>query len=174
MSFAMKLLHRLSTAVLAAVGLAACSPLQILNTLSSDPDSRVAADIAYGEGARRRLDIYAPPNASNAPVVVFFYGGSWNSGSREDYEFVGRALASRGIVAVLADYRIYPEVRYPSFLRDSAEAVAWTVGEIDRYGGDAERLFVMGHSAGAYNAAMIALDGRWLAEYGIEPSVFVG
>jgi acetyl esterase/lipase len=103
-------------------------------------------------------------------VVVFFYGGNWVSGERADYAFVGRALASRGIVTVVADYRLYPEVSYPDFLRDAAQAVAWTAREVARYGGDPKRLYVMGHSAGAYNAAMVALDPRWLAEFGMRPA----
>lgn len=103
------------------------------------------------------------PGSAGAPVVVFFYGGNWNSGNRGDYAFVGEALASRGIVAVIADYRLYPHVRYPSFLEDGARAVSWATDHVQRFGGDPKRLFLMGHSAGAYNAAMIALDRRWLA-----------
>lgn len=153
--------------------LAACSPLTIINSLSRS-DARVTHGVAYGEGARRMLDIYTPANASGAPVVVFFYGGSWNSGERADYEFVGQSLASRGIVVVIPDYRLYPEVRYPAFLDDTAQAVAWTAKHVGDYGGDAKRLFVMGHSAGGYNAAMIALDGRWLGKQGMSPAILRG
>jgi acetyl esterase/lipase len=102
-------------------------------------------------------------------VVVFFYGGSWNSGSRVDYRFVGEALASRGIVTVVADYRLYPQVRYPLFLRDGARAVAWTKAHIREFSGNPQRLYVMGHSSGGYNAAMLALDGEWLAAVGMSP-----
>jgi acetyl esterase/lipase len=105
---------------------------------------------------------------------VFFYGGSWNRGRRADYRFVGRALASRGIVVVIPDYRVYPQVRYPDFLRDGARAVAWTRREIGAHGGDPGRLFVAGHSAGAYNAAMLALDPRWLGEAGLSPAALAG
>lgn len=156
-------------------GLAACSPLGVINALGVREDVRVDAGIAYGEGERRRLDVYAPAGAIEpAPVVVFFYGGSWNNGSRSDYAFVGHALASRGMVTVVADYRLYPEVRYPAFLEDSAHAVAWAAREIGRYGGNPQRLFVMGHSAGGYNAAMLALDARWLRGAGADPSMLDG
>jgi acetyl esterase/lipase len=112
--------------------------------------------------------------AKGWPVVVFFYGGAWNRGERADHRFVGEALASRGIIAVLADYGLYPQVRYPEFLRDCARAVAWVHREAGRYDGDLGRLYVMGHSAGGYNAAMMALDARWLAEQGLSPAIFKG
>lgn len=164
-------LKLLVAAPLLVMALAACSPLTALNALSPGGDAERTTDLAYGDGPRRKLDIYRPLNAHGpAPVVVFFYGGNWVAGERADYAFVGRALASRGIVAVIADYRLYPQVSYPDFLRDAAQAVAWTRREVARYGGDPQRLYVMGHSAGAYNAAMVALDGRWLAEQGMAPS----
>lgn len=157
------------------LALAACAPLKTLNALSPAGASECIAGVAYGEGPRRKLDIYRPRDLRGpAPVVVFFYGGNWVAGERSDYAFVGRALASRGIVAVIADYRLHPEVSYPDFLRDAAQAVAWAAREVRRYGGDPKRLFVMGHSAGAYNAAMVALDPRWLAEQGMAPSSLRG
>src|SRR5471030_650300 len=157
------------------VALAACSPLTVINAMSSAGGAVLTPDLAYGSGPRNKLDIYRPKDAAGpAPVVVFFYGGNWTSGQRADYAFVGRALAARGIVTVIADYRLYPEVRYPDFLDDSARAVAWTYREVARYGGDPQRLFVMGHSAGAYNAAMIALDARWLGKQGLSPQVLRG
>lgn len=107
-------------------------------------------------------------------MVVFFYGGSWNSGSRNDYDFVGEALASRGMVAVLADYRLYPQVRYPAFLEDAARAVAWTHEHIDEFGADPRRLYLMGHSSGAYNVAMLALDSRLLGQVGLTPQIIKG
>lgn len=166
----------LLTLVLVLFGaLAACSPLRTLNALTPSRTYTLTEDVAYGADPRMRLDVYTPADQrATAPVVVFFYGGSWNSGDRKDYKFVGEALASRGIVTVIADYRLYPQVRYPAFLEDSAAAVAWTAREIRRYGGDPSRLFVMGHSAGAYNAAMVALDGRWLAASGSKPAALRG
>jgi len=153
------------------LALAACSPLTALNALSPGGASERTVDLSYGDGPRHKLDVYRPREAAApAPVVVFFYGGNWVGGDRADYAFVGRALAARGIVAVIADYRLYPEVSYPDFLKDVAQAVAWTRREAAHYGGDTKRLYVMGHSSGAYNAAMIALDRRWLAEQGMAPS----
>lgn len=133
--------------------------------------------LPYGGDPRQRLDLHLPHGAAPAggwPVVVFFYGGSWNRGSRSDYRFVGRALASRGVVAVVPDYRVYPQVRYPEFLRDGAAAVAWTRREIGARGGDVGRILLMGHSAGAYNAAMLALDPRWLPEAGAARNQLAG
>lgn len=129
-------------------------------------------DLAYGDGPRRRLDVYRPAALATddkAPVVVFLYGGSWREGDKADYRFVADALTARGIVTVIADYRLFPEVGYPGFLDDSAAAVAWTFAEIGRFGGDPRRIFVAGHSAGAYNAAMVAFDPRWLRPFGLSP-----
>lgn len=155
--------------------LAACSPIKVLNALTPSSTFTKTSAIAYGTDARQKLDIYRPlPAISNAPVVVFFYGGSWNSGSRDDYGFVGEALASRGMVVVIADYRLYPQVRYPAFLQDGAQAVAWTYHHIADYGADPQQLYVMGHSSGAYNASMLALDARWLKAVGLAPSIFKG
>ena len=122
------------------------------------------AGVAYGAGPRQRLDVYAPvaPQNSLRPVVVFFYGGAWSSGRREDYAFVGRALAAQGFVVVVPDYRLVPEVRFPTFLEDSAAAVRWARENAAAFGGDGKRITLVGHSAGAYNAAMLALDPRWL------------
>lgn len=134
---------------------------------------------AYGPLERQRADVYLPP-ASLArpsggwPLVVFFYGGSWRSGERADYAFVGRSLASRGMAVVVADYRLYPEALYPDFIEDSARAVAWAWGQAQSWQVDRRRVFVMGHSAGAYNAAMVALDARWLRPHGLAPSQLAG
>ena len=155
--------------------IAACSPLTAINAVTSGSASEKELAISYGDDVRNQLDIYRPRTGNGAaPVVVFFYGGSWNMGSRTDYAFVGEALAERGIVAVLADYRLYPQVRYPDFVDDSARAVAWTLKEIQRHGGDPKRVFVMGHSAGAYNAAMVAIDKRWLAAAGASTDALRG
>jgi acetyl esterase/lipase len=158
----------------AALALTACSPLKILNATVPDNASRVVAGIPYGADPRQELDVYVPPGVATPPVVVFFYGGNWDSGSRGQYKFVGDALASRGIMAVIADYRVYPQVTYPAFVEDAAGAVAWTLRHIGEYGGDAHHVFVAGHSAGAYNAAMVALDPRWLGEFGATPGMLSG
>jgi acetyl esterase/lipase len=128
---------------------------------------RVATNIAYAQGPRHSLDIYAPVSAgAERPVIVFFYGGSWNSGYRQGYEFAGRALAAQGFVVVIPDYRLVPDVRYPGFLADCASAILWTRAHIGQYGGDGSRIVLAGHSAGAYNAAEVALDPAWLGAQG--------
>ncbi len=162
-------------ALLAAAPLAGCSWGGAL-AATTPADVRVGEGLAYGDDPRQRLDVVAPAAtpAGGAPVAVFFYGGSWNSGERADYRFVGRALASRGIVCVIPDYRVYPQVRYPDFLRDGARALAWTRRGIRAHGGDPARVFVAGPSAGAYNAAMLALDPRWLGETGLAPDALAG
>jgi acetyl esterase/lipase len=126
---------------------------------------RVASGIAYGAGPRHSLDIYAPTTPrKNLPVIVFFYGGSWKGGYRQGYEFAGRALAAQGFVVVVPDYRILPEVHYPAFLKDCADAVQWTQAHIAEYEGDPAQIVLAGHSAGAYNAVEIALDPQWLGD----------
>jgi len=127
----------------------------------------VAHSLAYGAGTRHTLDICRPNDADAAPVVVFFYGGGWRSGRKGIYRYAAKALARLGYVAVVPDYRIYPEVRYPDFLDDGARAVRWVRDNVGRYGGDPEKLFLMGHSAGAHIAAMLAVDARWLDAVGL-------
>ena len=110
--------------------LSACSALDVLNATVATDTYRASLGLPYGSDPRQKLDVYQPsptpsPAASKAPMVVFFYGGSWSSGNRADYRFVGEALASQGIVAVVADYRLSPAARYPAFVRDSAAAVRW-------------------------------------------------
>ena len=162
----------------ALLGLAACAPLRTLNVLASASGGyTVAPDIAYGSLTAQKLDVYTPTSVAPPggwPLVVFFYGGSWNSGARADYKFVGSALAARGVLVLVADYRLYPEVRYPEFLNDSALALAWGLTEAGRLGANPKRVFVMGHSAGAYNAAMLALDARWLGATGHAPAELAG
>ena len=155
--------------------LTACSGADLLNATVATDTYRRTEGVAYGNDPRQLLDVYQPDAATrNAPMVVFFYGGSWSSGERADYRFVGEALASKGIVAVVADYRLSPAFRYPAFVQDSASAVRWAFDHAAEFGGDAQRIFVMGHSAGAYNAAMVALDSRWLAAVGLRPSRLAG
>lgn len=171
-------MHRLLTLLFLALStlLSACSPVSLLNALTPSDTYTKTSGIAYGSDPRQRLDIYSPTHKKTGPtpVVLFFYGGSWNSGERDDYRFVGEALASHGYVTVIADYRLYPQVRYPDFLKDGAYAFAWIEQHITDYGGDPEHLFLMGHSAGAYNAAMLALDPRLLAEVNQTPNAIRG
>jgi len=129
----------------------------------------VTRSAAYAGGARQGLDIYRRRGVEAAPVVVFFYGGGWRSGNKTLYSYVGKVLSRRGYLAVLPDYRIYPEVRYPAFLEDGALALRWVKDNAGRFGGDADKVFVMGHSAGAHIAAMLATDPRWLAAVDLAP-----
>lgn len=155
------------SALLAGGAAAACSPFRLLNALPADPARVVARDLAYGEGPRRALDVYAPRRgAGPAPVLVFFYGGSWASGAKADYAFAARSLAAEGFVVVLPDYRLVPDVRFPGFVEDAAAAVAFARAHVAEWGGDPGRLALAGHSAGAYLAAMVALDPTWLARAG--------
>ncbi|MEO7056020.1 MAG: alpha/beta hydrolase, partial [Caldimonas sp.] len=139
----------------AVVALAACSPLGALNALVRSDTYQLGEGVAYGPLPRQKLDVYKPVAAAPAagwPVVVFFYGGFWTSGERADYKFVGAALAERGVLTLVADYRLYPEISYPDFLVDSARALAYGIEHAAALGGDPKRVFVMGHSAGGYNA----------------------
>lgn len=161
-------------AVLARLAIAAslfatgCSPLGVFDTLvpKDGGTAKVASAIPYGSASRQTLDVYAPRRRviGRRPVVVFFYGGSWNSGTRSGYAFVGQALAAQGFIVVIPDYRLVPEVRYPGFVEDGAAAVRWTETHVADLGGDPARIVLMGHSAGAYIAAMLAVDDRWLKE----------
>ena len=162
-----RLWHAGALGLLAAL-VAACSPLGTIDAITAYDAgaARVASGVAYGDHPRQRLDVYAPtgptPTGGAAhPVVVFVYGGSWASGDRGHYGFLGHALAARGFVTVIPDYRLVPEVTYPAFVEDAAAAVRWARGHARDYGGDPDRLAVAGHSAGAYNALMLASDPRY-------------
>ncbi|GEP02391.1 alpha/beta hydrolase [Methylobacterium oxalidis] len=159
---------------LAALGMGGCSPLALFDALGPrDNGGRQALrNQPFGENPRRRLDVFVPVDApEHAPVLVFFYGGSWQSGAKEDYAFVGHALAAQGFVTVLPDYRLYPEAAFPGFLEDGAAAIAWVRDNIAEYGGDPRRIVLAGHSAGAYNAVMLGLDPRYLRAEGVDPKV---
>lgn len=148
----------------------ACSPLPILNAVVPADGYDRAVDVAYGDNPRQTLDVYVPHDTAGAalkPVVVFFYGGRWEAGARADYRFVAEALTAQGFVTVVPDYRVYPEVRFPDFVFDAAAAVRWTRDNAARFGGDTNRLFVMGHSAGAHIAAMLTLDDQYLKHVGM-------
>jgi acetyl esterase/lipase len=165
-----------STAIVLCL-LVGCSPIRAVNALTPSDTYTLAADLPYGDLPRQKTDVYRPtsaPPAGGFPVAVFFYGGTWNSGDRADYRFLGEALASRGVLTYLADYRLYPEVRYPEFLRDNAAAVAYALKDAGPRGGNPRRLFVIGHSAGGYDAAMLALDDRWLKAAGTSPKALAG
>lgn len=165
--------RRLLIAGLSSVA-AACSPLAIFNRVAPrDPARMGPLGVAYGEGPRRRFDVYVPPERGEQPfpLLVFFYGGAWNSGRRDDYGWVGQALASKGFLTVVADHRLAPQFPYPAFIEDGATAVAKARTLATDLGGDPDRVLLSGHSSGAYIAAMLALEPRWLEAAGADRSV---
>jgi acetyl esterase/lipase len=156
--------------LVAVAALFVWAPTFVLNTAAWGSDVEIERDIAFGGDPRLKLDVYRPAGAKNLPVVVFFYGGSWQSGDKSIYRFLGASLSRAGFIAVVPDYRVFPNVRYPDFLRDSALAVRWSKENAGRFGGDPAKLFLAGHSAGAYNAISLATDRRWLAETKLDPA----
>jgi acetyl esterase/lipase len=162
---------------LAGTLLAACTPARFFNTINApDPAARPVRDQSFGPEPRQKLDVYAPKEIATqgagqgAPVAIFVYGGGWNSGARGEYAWAGKALAAEGFITVVADYRLVPQVTFPAFVDDVALAIKWTVDNIAAQGGDPGRIVLVGHSAGAYNAAMIALDPRYLKAVGVDRS----
>jgi len=149
------------------LALASCTADQVMETVTRDGNNQVATNIVYDAANQLRLDVFTPGSARNAPTIVFFAGGRWMSGSKDEYRFVGNTLASQGFVAVIPDYRKYPRVRYPAFVQDGARAMKWVNDNIARYGGSPDKLFVMGHSAGAHIAALLALDPDFLKAVGL-------
>jgi acetyl esterase/lipase len=127
------------------------------------------SDVAYGPGPEHRLDVYVPHQAGGAPrpVVVFWHGGRWSNGDKADYRFVGAALAESGYVAVLPNYRHYPQVKMPGFMDDTVQAALWTAAHAGGFGADPQRMYLMGHSAGAHMAALVTLDGSYFAAAGV-------
>lgn len=134
------------------------------------------ATVAFAPELGLSLDIYRPQGsvARPVPVVLFFYGGGWQRGQREQYRFVGRRLAQQGVLAIVADYRTFPRAGFPDFVDDAALAVAWTRDHARRYGGDPQRLFLAGHSAGAQIAALLGTDPRYLTRRGMRPDDLAG
>jgi len=148
-----------------------CSPASLLNSTVPASGYRRRTDIAYGDDPRHKLDLYIPdaPDPERR-VLVFFYGGSWSSGSKEDFLFVGQALAAAGFLVVIPDYRLSPNPRFPGFVEDGARAMRWVQDTIASHGGDATRLFMAGHSAGAHIALMLAANTPWLRAAGFDRS----
>lgn len=148
---------------------AGCSGVDAINALVPTQGYAVEKDVPYGEDARQRFDLYVPDGATgSSPVAVFFYGGGWTGGNKQDYLFAGQALAERGYVVAIPDYRVYPQVRFPAFLEDSAAAVAAIRTHVAARNLGRGPVALIGHSAGAYNAAMLALDPQWLDAAGVD------
>jgi acetyl esterase/lipase len=154
-------------AALGAALLSACSPVSAINLLVPREGYDVRAGLSYGPDPRHKLDVYVPQGLNGpAPVLLFFYGGAWSSGDRSQYLAFGQSFASKGIVTVVADYRLYPQVKYPAFAQDAARALAWVHAHARDHGGDPARIFVSGHSAGAYNAVMLASEPNFIESVG--------
>jgi acetyl esterase/lipase len=165
--------------VVAGLGIwvALTSPPALLSTLDGamgggSGTERPGSAIAFGTQGQT-LDVWQPAEASTKPrpVLIFWYGGGWVHGDRRAYAFAARAFVKAGFVVVVPDYRKVPQVRFPAFLQDGAEAVKWTRDHVGEYGGDPARIAFAGHSAGAYTSIMLALDTRWLKAAGVDPSI---
>ncbi len=166
--------RRLFGGGLIASAVAACSPIGAFNAfVPADPTvGPVIRDVAFGPHPRQRLDVYQPAaTGARHPVIVFIYGGAWKAGEKSSYAFVGQALAARGFVTAIPDYRLVPDVLFPEFLDDNARALAHVRRNAEAFGGDADRIMLAGHSAGAYNALMLALDPRYLRRHGLGTTV---
>ena len=153
----------------------ACSPRHFAESVLLGNHFELVRDVPYGGHRQQRLDVYRTRDGAQlAPVIIFLYGGRWQRGFKEEYRLLGDALTRQGVVAVVPDYRRYPEVRFPVWLEDAALAVRWVRDSIAPFGGDSARIFVMGHSSGAHTAALLALDRRYLEDAGVPPSAVRG
>ncbi len=160
--------------VLLALGVAltACNPVATLNNTTSLSGLNVTRNLHYGPDVRNVLDIYAPPQTAEAssslkPVVLFIHGGSWTSGGKDEYVFAGESLARAGYVTAVMSYRLAPLHPYPDYIQDAAQALRWLQDNAAKYGGNGQRLYVVGHSAGAFNAVEVVDNARWLTEAGV-------
>lgn len=145
-----------------------------LNATDQRHDIERQKNVEFDPQHHLALDIYRPAHAIHAPIVVFFYGGSWISGERAWYRFVGSALSARGVTIVIPDYRKYPQVKMDGFMEDAARAVAWTRDHAAELDGSANAIFIMGHSAGGQIAGLLATDAHWLAPYAMQPRQLAG
>ena len=161
-------------ALFTAALLASCSPFTVLNGLGPDGGYAKMSSVAYGSSSRQQLDVYQPTVSRNGIVVVFFYGGGWSMGQRAEYRFVAQTLTRHGATVVVADYRLHPEVVFPEFMHDAAAAVAWTHRNIAQYGGDPAKIYLLGHSAGAHIATLLALDTQYLQLQGVNTTILAG
>jgi len=168
----MKLFSTLFMTFCSLVLLAGCSPLIVVDALSPEDGYRVESGLSFGPEARQALDVYRPLQARpGAPVVVFFYGGSWRRGERGNYRFVGQSLAARGYTVAIPDYRLYPEVAFPTFVEDGARAVAWVARSLPEA---KNGIMLIGHSAGAHIAALLTLDRSYLAAWDLSADDLAG
>ena len=166
---------RAAALLVASAVLPSCSAVDALNATVSTDRVTVQRDLAYADFPRGRMDVWRPAaGGTGLPLVVFIYGGSWKDGSKNDYKFVAAPLAGQGMVVVVPDYRLVPEVRFPTFLEDNARAVAYARAHAAEWGADPHRIFLVGHSAGAYDALMLAVDPHYLADVGMSRNMLAG
>jgi len=162
------------TIILLSLLLGACTStgLALLNANARiGANHNISSDIAYGEKAWQKLDLHIPPdNNKNRPTLIFFYGGSWDSGKKEQYFFAANAFAKLGYLVVVPDYVKYPNGKFPDFIKDGALALAWVKKNIGQYGGDSSTIFVVGHSAGAHLGALMLADRTYLDEVDLHPN----
>jgi len=164
-----------SLLALASLPLLCACQAAFFRTVNSKLGATAPLSYTYAADRVLQLDVRRPAHANAAaPIVLFFYGGSWRTGERAQYAFVGQALASRGVIAIVADYCKFPDCRFPGFEEDAARAARWTIDHAAELGGDPRRVFLMGHSAGAQIAALLATDRRYLAAQGLQPDAFAG
>lgn len=157
------------------LALGACSPRRAVERVLLGKSYELSRDLPYGPDPRQRLDVYGPrQRPPDMPVVVFLYGGRWQGGSRDLYQLLGDAFAREGVMAVVPDYRLSPQVSFPGWVEDAARAVRWVRDSIGRFGGDPGRIFVVGHSAGAHTAMLLALDSSYLRAAGVPPGAVRG
>lgn len=138
------------------------------------PETRLEVNVKYGTHERHALDIYTPVAEDQPPVLVFFHGGGWMMGDKKTFAGLAKRLAKAGYVVVLPNYRLHPEVVFPAFVEDGAAAVKWVQDNIAKHGGDPERIFLGGHSAGAHTAALLALDETYLEAHGLKLADLTG
>lgn len=150
--------------------LAGCTGPELLSLTVSRSGVTVHQDLAYGADPRQKLDLYVPDKLTGkARLLVFFYGGGWDSGSKAGYLFAVRPFLDAGYVVAIPDYRVYPQAHFPDFVDDGASALRWLIDNAEQYGADTDRVYLAGHSAGAYNAMMLALDASYLRNVGLAP-----
>jgi acetyl esterase/lipase len=132
------------------------------------------ADVAYGADPLQHLDVYQPRGATPAPMLLFVHGGGWSMGDKAELSWLGSKLAEQGVLVAVANYRLSPAVQHPAHAQDVAHALAWLYRNGANYGGDPQRLYVGGHSAGAHLAALVSLDSSYLAAEALSPSIVRG